>query len=1319
MTSRAGSEAAKVRFRVNATDVLDALVNRGVAHRIQVRLDGFDQAVAVGDIEVATTTRTSEKALGALWKRRVGTSALHLLLVADAPDQPDSVLVFGPGRETPLRALSGEALLDALEESAAEKSWIGAVRRLAAALARLDLGTIPGVVVRGLLTTHTLERRFRGRPARWETAAETADRLPYGGSWRHLFPALGYQSRQLQFGHLLCVGEKPVAVIHPSAEATEFGRADPEGRLPEGRLVEACRRKGVRYGILAARPHEHWRYRLFDAESPAAASEWLELDEKTLTPESRPFLSLLSPGSLAEGGLAALQQEARDYGVRLWKRLDERVRQRALPALAEGFDRWAARAGFDTADEERRRELEGASLTLLFRLMFVLYAEGSHFLPVSNPLYRRKSLTALAQEAGETRDSLGAASTALWSSFSTLVGAMRSGNPAWGVPAYNGALFHPAKLAGAAVLERMALPDPQFAEVLIALGLDDEEKRGVDYSSLEIGHLGHLYESLLSLKLALADRPVRYDPKTDRYLHAEGPAGDHGANRSGALLWQTHEGGRKAGGVYYTPTALVRHLVDRAVRPAFRAHLARVEKIAEADRAEAAAELLRFRVVDPACGSGHFLVQVVDALADETARFLDRVPLPALRERLDRLHPAGAARPVEDMALLRRLLVKHCVFGVDLSPMGAEIATLSLWLAAFVPGLALSFLGRNVVVGNSLLGVADRNEVIAPGTFEAAGLDRWLRLAAEAVAQVAESEDRTPEEYEESQAADLAASEAAAGLRRVFDLWSAEPFGQPGNQDQVRAHGARIADETLDDETEARIEAAAGAAKRHSFLHWPLVFPEVFRRERPGFDAVVGNPPWKEVTVEELSFYALYRPGLHGAAGPDRELAVAELSAARPELVERLAAEQRRAAEQREALRAGGFASTAGNPDLYKFFCHRYRALAREGGFLGVVLPRSAFNTKGSAGFRKWLHRETTVRRVDFLLNNRSWMFDTHAQYSVSLLAAERVAPPADHRVAVAGTATSEREWRRQAADHGVELGASGFGPGLQIPPLRSGREAALLEKVRVGSPFPLGPGGRWRCFAVRELDETDDRSLWKSGSGERKLWKGASFDQYDPGGAGARRLPASSALWKKIRKPRPGSGQRLGSLPLAERQRAVGRELERARVAFRDVTNRTNSRTVLACLVPPGVFLTNKAPYLAFIVGDQRTQAAALGVLNSLPFDWQARRFVEINLNFHLLEGLVVPDLDAANFDAVAAAAARLSAVDERFAAFAEAAGVACGPLEDGERTRLRVEIDARVARAWNLGQDDLKVLFDDFTTGAVPPAYRSALAARLKELD
>ena len=151
---------------------------------------------------------------------------------------------------------------------------------------------------------------------------------------------------------------------------------------------------------------------------------------------------------------------------------------------------------------------------------------------------------------------------------------MREGNPAWGVPAYNGALFHPSALEGAALLERIQLADPEFARVLIALGIDKVEGRGVDYSSLEIGHLGHIYESLLSLNLSVTVQPVRYDPHKDEYRHVH----QTGGIPAGSLLWQTNEGGRKVGGVYYTPTALVRHLVDRTVRPAYREHLAEVQK---------------------------------------------------------------------------------------------------------------------------------------------------------------------------------------------------------------------------------------------------------------------------------------------------------------------------------------------------------------------------------------------------------------------------------------------------------------------------------------------------------------------------------------------------------------------------------------------------------------------------------------------------------------------------------------------------------------------------------------------------------------------
>ena len=236
--------------------------------------------------------------------------------------------------------------------------------------------------------------------------------------------------------------------------------------------------------------------------------------------------------------------------------------------------------------------------------------------------------------------------------------------------------------------------------------------------------------------------------------------------RAGGLLWQTHQGGRKAGGVYYTPVAIVRHLVKRAVLPAYERHLAEVAKIAKTEPDRAARHLLSFGdlgayeemmrflrgVVDPACGSAHFLVQVAETLAERTVLFLADHPLPTIVEALERLR-SGATVGVEidDVSLLRRLLVKNCVFGVDVSPMGAEVATLSLWLASFVPGLSLSYLGRNVRVGNSLIGVADPKTVIAEGSFFTEVLKEQMRKATEIVREMTEIDDRTPAEVAASQ----------------------------------------------------------------------------------------------------------------------------------------------------------------------------------------------------------------------------------------------------------------------------------------------------------------------------------------------------------------------------------------------------------------------------------------------------------------------------------------------------------------------------------------------------------------------------------------
>lgn len=1268
----------------------------------------------VAGIEIVGVAASPERTLRSLWRDHHGGSATPLLLISDDAGRPGciSALLGGSDSGAPVRSVDAGALRGVFERIA-EQPRLEAVRELTAELDRLDQAGIPGLKVRELLTLHMLDVRLRNDSVRWSALGEAVKEVQAGADWRDVLTALGYAlERRRHRGWLARWQDRPAIVVHPKSDSSEFARLDSDGRPSEGVLLNDCRGDGATFGLLTSGT----RLRLFAAEasSGSAAARYLDLDSAALQGDDRPFLGLLSPAYLAEGKFADLEAEARIFGAELRKRLDEQIRQTVFPTLGRALGHWAEDKGFALSEESVRGGLERAALTLVFRALFLLYAESARYLPMERRTYQQFSLSSLVEEAAENVETLDPRSMSLWGRFVLLVHAMRTGDTSRGVAAYNGALFARDGFEGAEILEQVELADPDFGEVLIGLGREPESPQGIDYSTLEIGHLGHIYESLLSLRLSVASTPLHYDARQDVYL----PADDEVTTdiEVGELLWQTHEGGRKGGGVYYTRAELVRHLVREAVVPAFQTHLDVVRKTAETDPTAAAEELFNFAVLDPACGSAHFLVVVVNELADMVVRFLGEVPLPKVANSLDRLRTgATAGASMDDVALLRRLVLKRCVFGVDLSAMGAEVAKLSLWLASFVPGLSLAYLDRNVQVGNSLVGVARPEDLLKSENGQASwladALHGALTDASKAAIRIALSEDRNPDEIEASEDADAEARQATAGLELVFNAWTAQPFGVSGGRQEVELHGAEV----IAGRTNAILEAASRTALEHSFLHWPLAFPSVFSRSMPGFDAVVGNPPWEEITVERLGFFGLFRPGLRSMPEQEREAAIANLLAERPELEERLAGERQRAEAERQYLSSGDYSPMPGDPDLYKFFSQRYRALLRDKGVLGVVLPRSTFITDGSAGFRTWLFESNTCERLDFLLNSGRWAFDSEPRYTIALVSAKCKTPPDDHRVVVAGTATSLSQWETQVQSPGIELAAEAFGPGWTVPLLRSQVEADLLAKLRKGSRFPHGAGGRWLCFAVAELHETNDRRLWEGAVDGRPLWKGESFDQYDPHGAEARICPESAAVLQKVRKPRPGAGSFLASeIPVTKRKEAVLGELDSARLAFRDVSRATDSRTVRACLVPPRTFLTNKAPYLAFAVGGDVERSACLGVMNSLAFDWQARRFVEVNLNFFILEGLVVPELLEEDYLQIAQCAARLSCVDDRFEDFATRVGAEWGALSDEEREDLRLEIDARVARSWNLTLEDLDVVFADFTQDAVPQEYREKLADR-----
>jgi hypothetical protein len=1206
-----------------------------------------------------------------------------------------------------------------LIERTAPLKRLQAARLVAEEVERLDLERVAGLKVRGLGTEHLYGTRLPRSP-RWAQLAELSQGASRAG-WRELLGDLGYAIEPLpRQGHLAKAGGRPAVVIHPRGEAAHFARLDEHGRLPEGALIADCQAHGARYGILAAGP----RLRLLAAgdEDAGSATRYLELDASALEPQTRPLLGLMSPRYLAGGELQALLTEARDYGQRLRERLDVVIRQQVLPGLGLGLGRWARDEGLDTSEEATRAELEAGALVFVFRALFLLYAESAGHLPMANPTYAAKSLTRTAERAWTEQEDADLHATALWDDVSALVRRMRTGQRAWDLPAYNGDLFAPDAIAGAELLERAALSDAQLAPVLVALARDPNDPSvGADFSGLEIGHLGYVYEGLLSLRLTPADRDLVYDERADRYVPAQD--GDEVPEaRAGDLVWLTDEGGRKGGGVYYTRTELVRHLVRGAVGPAFDRHLEEVHALAATDPAAAAARLFDFHVLDPACGSAHFLVEVVDELADKVAALLGQVALPAVREELDRLRSSAGATwgvGIEDTALLKRLVLKRCVYGVDLSPMGAEIAKISLWLHSFVPGLSLAYLDHNVQRGNALIGVA-RPDAIG-GEDQATLFDDDIAAAmgeaATKAAQIRATDDARPEDVRASHRADEEMHAAVSGPRAVFDLWTAEPLGLPGARQEALLHGQKI----VAGESSPLAGEAGALAHREAFLHWPLAFAEVFARENPGFDAVVGNPPWDEVTVEELGFYARYRPGLRALAEAPRRAELARLLEERPELTERLAAEQDRLASARKAFATGGdYSTSAGDPNVYKLFAQRWGQILRSGGTLGVVLPRAALVAKGSAHFRQWLFADASPERIDVLWNRARWAFDMEPRDLVALLRARRK-PQQGHLFEVAGVADSARAFAEQTARPGLAMQRTALGRLCEVPLLSSQAAADLLAKVRGGQAFPFG-GGRWLCFAVAEFHETSDAGLWQGGTDGSPLWKGESFDQFDPHGAVERMCPASPEAEAKASamKRRPGADSLVAEkTSVLARRAAVERTRSRARVAFRDVSRAADSRTVRAALVPPRTYLTNKAPYLAFLDDDPRAEAACLALLNSLVFDWQARRFVDRNLNFFILEGLRLPELTETDVASLATLAARLSCPDERFADFAAATGVEVKLLPDDERAALRAEIDALVARAYCLTADELEEVFADFTLDAVPAAYRQLVRDRFAALS
>ena len=1008
-----------------------------------------------------------------------------------------------------------------------------------------------------------------------------------------------------------------------------------------------------------------------------------------------------------------------------------------VPGLATGI---ARARGIARPGPEELRQTYAMALTTLFRLLFIAYAEDREFLPIGNSAYQLVALKTRAQ-AMLDNPTAPRAGDELWQDVNRLFGGIRDGRPDWGLPAYGGGLFADDSPTGAA-LAALSLPDAVFAPALRALLIEpppDLASPGglVDFRSLRVREFGTIYEGLLESELALAesDLALRRQGKANVYVPAR--PGEAVAVPAGTVYLHNRSGARKTSGSYYTPGFAVDHLLDAALAPALQAHAARVAGLTDA--VDAAAAFFDFRIADIAMGSGHFLVAAMDRVEQAFAAMLLARPLPGVQAELDTLREAahgalGAmaqTTPIAPAQLLRRLIAMRCIYGVDLNPLAVDLARLSIWIHGFVPGLPLAMLEGRLRHGNALVGVATVRQL--EERFAASGMALFpvdakslLGDAEEPLRRRAKLADVTPKDVAQAREEMRLAELVLGPTKALCDIVVAQrvaPKEVPFQFENWVKERPRI-------QKHPSLAKARKVLAGLDVLHFPVAFPEVFLSARPGFDVILGNPPWEKVKVEEHAFWGRHFPGLRGLEARAREAAMPGLRAERPDLVAALAAEVA-ANDALRAVLAGGFDGMgSGDPDLYKAFAWRFWHLAAErGGRIGVVLPRSVMAGLGTELLRRTMFGGAESVEVVTVTNKGGWVFEeVHPQFTIALLAVAR-GTPGPQSVALRGPYAGMAQWEAARGRAPQRFGTEavlGWTSSASLPMLPREESAAVFAKMREAPRLDARIEGEWRARPDTELHATADKGLMLFEPGAvAGLWpvfKGESFDTWQndrgPGSYYAWAKPAvvrEHLFAKRLRSGSRGTGSVFGEFTGENLRDKTTLYCERARIAFRDVSRATDSRTIRAALIPPRVFLTHKAPFMLWPSGDEQDEAFLVGCLGSIALDWYARRFVEVSLTYFILNPFPIPRPPRTNpqWQRAVTLAGRLAAPDERFVTWAGAVGVPYGSLDALEKRSMIEELDATIARLYGLTPDQLRHIFETFHDWPTP-AQRAEWNAR-----
>lgn len=909
------------------------------------------------------------------------------------------------------------------------------------------------------------------------------------------------------------------------------------------------------------------------------------------------FLLFGRAGHVSERGRKALITRAIEGSSVYALGVGDELKGRVFEALQLSIEGFLSLPDNELDPQRDLPMLREQSLVLLYRMLFTMFAEDRGLLPYrSNATYTaNRSLARLRDEVAVKLDLIARrldrtdyskSETGLWDGLRDLFDLIDVGNRRYDVPAYNGGLFSDE---GHQFLAERSIADFYMARVIDCLGRSYQFNRAelgllrVDYRDLAIQQLGAVYEGLIELHPRFAEEEMIVISKTTKgklvekiVPAAELPTLESGFRptgtcySAGSVYLETDKGERQSTGSYYTPDNIVNHMVAETIGPKCREIgdqlAAEIEALeADADAADRDARLdelrgafddrlLQLKILDPSMGSGHFLIRVCQFLAEEIATH------PYTRDAA-----ADASSEASTLTYWKRRVAENCLYGVDLNAMAVELAKLALWLETASSDAPLTFLDHHLQHGDSLIGarVGALNELpgrrLTAGSF-AKELRKALPSLLAPLEEIGRKQSQTVDEVKAKERNfERRFRGAQERFAKVADLWCATALGitDVAASDYAALLGelkapARFARAFEETGVQAVLDAlrAAGMAP----FHWQLAFPDVLLRANPGFDVVIGNPPYDVVSERENGMPAT--------------------------LLKRFAALDDSLAPSRVLKN-----------NLYKLFICRAHELTRTGGLLSFIVPMPLLGDGQALGVRTLLLRGGTFREIHAFPQKDNARLRVFKDAKLSTCVFEHRKEPADAKAVFTSYVHPANEIDLQSPH--LALSADSIeafdAANLTIP---SGDEVDWQLAQRVAAHPAFSTLGAYCKSFQGEINEGSDKSLLSSddAEGRRLVLRGAAVTRYVLRAASQGELKyLDEAAYRSLRR-----AERAGH----HRQTRVG---------FQRSAPQNNYRRLIATPIPAGEHCFDTISYVPESCSRLHPNML-LALLNSELLEWYFR---------------------------------------------------------------------------------------------------------------